>query len=226
MVGEVAVLPDDVSGLRAVLELKFLVQKRDALIAAPCFACQVSEGLRVVALERDEGSCGHGECFKIIEQVINLDLTFAHSVEVIGRNLATTFPQCLNQGRVIEGEDDVGDLGFLLRWLISANLTLFLRLSADLFDGPIIHCNPLVQVLLNFFLQVLLEGISWGDALLEGAARGAVHISLPPVVALGCVLAFDRELNGIVTGCDCGHVPFELLDLAAFKQELDADGVE
>ena len=220
-----AVLPDDVGGLRAVLELKFLLQKLDVLVTL-LIINHITESSRVVALECDEGSSGYGESLEVIEKFIDLDLAFTHSIEVIGRDLSTTSSESLDQGCVVEGEDDIGDLGAsILRNFLSSNL-LLLGLSIDFFDSPGVVSDPLVKLLLDLFLHVLLEGESWGNALLEGTARGFVDVCLPPVITTGLIVGLDWELDGVVTSCDGGHVPLKLLDLAALIHGLDADSEE
>ena len=220
-----AVLPDDVGGLRAVLELELLLQELDVLVAL-LVVNHVTEGGGVVALEGDEGSSRHGECLEIVEQFVDLDLAFTHAVEVVSSDLSTTSSESLDQRCVVEGEDDIGDLGAsILRNFLSSNL-LLLGLAIDFFDSPGVVSDPLVKLLLDLLLHVFFEGESWGDALLKGTTRSLVDVSFPPVIAAGLIVGLDGELDGVVTSCDGGHVPLELLDLSTFIHGLDADSEE
>ena len=150
-----AVLPDDVSGLGAVLELELLLQKLEVLVAL-FVVNQITESSRVVALECDKGRSGYSECLKIIKQIVDFDFAFTHAVEIIGSDLSTALSQSLNKGCIVEGEDDIGDLGAtILRSFLSTYL-LLLGLSIDFFNSPLVVSDPLIKLLLNLFLHVLL----------------------------------------------------------------------
>ena len=103
--GEVAILPNDVGGLRSILESELLAEE---LFHTQVVHCDL---FRIIRLESDEGRCGDGQFFKIHHDSLNIIVFFAHAVEVVGGNFLSTSAKCENELRVVESEDDVSDFG-------------------------------------------------------------------------------------------------------------------
>lgn len=177
---------------------------------------------RVILLKGDEGGGGDGQLLEVIlHHFVNLGLLLAHGVEVVGSDGSTTVAEGQNKVRVVEGEDDVGNGGLnVLVLLVFLAGALFLALSVEFLLGPLVVSDPRSEFILNFFLELLLEGDSRGHAIIEGATRPPVHILLPIFVGL----FLDGEFDGVVTSSHSRAVPLDPLDGTTLVHEADGGG--
>lgn len=151
-----------------------------------------------------------------MEQLVDLLLLSAHGVEVLGGDALTTGAEGLDEARVVEGEDDVGDL---VRVLARVGLA---ALAEELVLGPLVVGDPLVEFLFDLSLQLLLEGEGGSLVALKGTTGSAIDVFFPVQV----VLLLNRKLDREVASGHGGDVPFELNNLAALEHVSDGDRVE
>lgn len=212
-VGEMAVLPDDIGRLGAFVELELVADQ--SLMGA---LNKVSKHGGVVSLKSDESSGGGGQGIEVLEEIVDLNLLLTHGIEVLGGNGGTTSAKSLNETRVGEREDDVGDLS-------AAILALLVLLGGAVkrFKGPavILVSNPGVEFGLDLLAHLLLKSICGSlTAGLHGTTGSLVDVVSPFKVAVG----LHGELDGVVTSSDGGAIPLDHLDLAALVHEANRDG--
>ena len=211
--GVVAVFPNDIRWLRWLKELHFLA---DNLMAFLWVLNIKSEVGRVIRFEGDEGCGGDSERLELLEELGDLRFLGPHLSEVLSGDETTAGSERRDKLCVVEGEDDVGDLGVavlfayhaadLLAWTVRLAIKILKRLLS-------IFCllNPVIEVLLNLLLELHLECV--------GGREFTVGMSLPLVV----VFLLDVEFNGEVAGGHRSDIPFDHLDLAALVLGANRD---
>lgn len=143
-----------------------------------------------------------------------------HLVEILASDELTSLAQGKDKLGVVEGENDVGDLNFGDGGSITSRARLRTwsihcidQRGSSMLDG---------HLLLNILDQVLFEAHSRRHSILVITTRLPELIVVPLTVAIGV----DPELDSVVTSGDGGHVPLELLDLAALIQVSQRNGKE
>ena len=221
--GEVTVLPDDISRLRALVKLEGVAEQLLVILLD-----EISKDSRIVALEGDEGSSGNGQIIEILEKLIDLSLLFAHGIEVLSSNASTTLTKGIDKLRVVEGENDVGNLGTA----ILRRGVLLLGLAIEFIEGPAVLRvgNPVIDHLFASSFELLLEG--------KSGSLSALHTTSPWIRIVGSLfvdvvspvkvdrLVLHGELNRVVTSGHGGAVPLDHLDLATLVHVADGNSEE
>jgi len=220
----VTILPDDVGGLRRIVESDRVTHKHAIFIGVA-----VVVQAEFLALSFFKSDKGRGGSSKLVEHIVVtehvLDLVFGllDFIPLLGRDCLASCLQLANQFSVVERELDIGNFNFrdLLHSLSCLLLCFFVKTEHALLNqglGEVRVHVFLVQICLQELLQFVDEVIFQA----KGGRKSLVSIlylvfvigALPVVVHILVDLVFD----GVVSSGDCGEVPLQLLDFTALAQ--------
>lgn len=176
---------------------------------------------RVIRFEGDESCSGNGQLIEFREEIVDFRFLSSHLIKVLSGDGTTTGSEGQNKFCVVEGEDDVCNLGvaILLTQIHGQHALsdlLVLLILAIKFLKSILSRLCFLNPMVEFSLDIILE------LFLEFETRSSLHIafrSLPLVV----FFLFDGEFDGEIASSHSGDIPFNHLDLAALELGANRD---